>query len=105
MCSGMAKRREYLDRRCGNAPPAALRCARRVSHALTVLNGDGSGTETLFNKLSNSAATAVLANRTVSTTSVDGKSVTIQRDKTGVGWFDQVETRVQATDNSHTHTK
>lgn len=46
---------------------------------------------------------AVLAN-TVTTTAVDGKIVTIRRDTTGGGWFDQVETRVQAADNSRTHT-
>ncbi len=67
-------------------------------------NGDYGRTETRVNKLVTSAAMAVLANRTVTTTAVDGKSVTIQRDTTGGGWFDQVETRVQAADNSRTHT-
>ncbi len=60
----------------------------RLQTVMTVVNGDGSRTETLVNKLGNSAASAVLANRTVTTTSADGKSVTIQRDTTGGGWFE-----------------
>ncbi len=75
----------------------------RLQTVTTVVNGDGSRTETLVNKRGNTVATAVLADRTVTTTSADGTSVTIQRDTTGGGWFDQVETRLQAADNSRTN--
>jgi hypothetical protein len=74
----------------------------RLQTVMTVVNGDGSRTETLVNKLGNSAATAVLANRTVTTTSADGKSVTIQRDTTGGGWFDQRRTTAAPTPPPHT---
>jgi Ca2+-binding RTX toxin-like protein len=50
------------------------------STTLTVTNFEGSGSRIL--------------NRTVTTTSGDLKSVTINRDSTGSGFFDQVETRV-----------
>jgi Ca2+-binding RTX toxin-like protein len=60
-------------------------------------------TETVINKLGNAAATAIIQNKTVTTTSADGKQVTIQRDSSGGGWFDQVETRTKNPDNSHTN--
>jgi hypothetical protein len=63
----------------------------------------GARTETLINKLGNVAASANLQNKTVTTSSADGKQVTIQRDTSGGGWYDQVETRTRQADNSHTN--
>ncbi len=57
----------------------------------TVTNAGGSKTETLINARGADAATAVTLSRIVTTTSADGKTVTIQRDSTGGGWFDQTE--------------
>lgn len=49
-------------------------------------------------------ATAILISRTVTTASANGKDVTIERDSTGGGWFDQIETRLEHTDGSLTIT-
>jgi trimeric autotransporter adhesin len=38
----------------------------------------------------------------VTSTAICGKSITINRDSTGGGWFDQIETRLQNPDNSRT---
>lgn len=66
------------------------------------LKEDGSTVKTVTNSLGAAAATAILLNKTVTITSADTNSVTIQRDSTGGGWFDQIETRVTATDGSMT---
>ena len=76
----------------------------RLQSITTVLNGSTSRTETLVNSLGNTQATAILQNRTVTTTSTDGKSVSIQRDSNGGGWFDQIETRIQNADQSRSNT-
>jgi hypothetical protein len=65
----------------------------RLQSITTVVNANASRTETVINSLGNTPATAILQNRTVTTTSADGKSVNIQRDSNGGGWFDQIETR------------
>ncbi|WP_082024820.1 DUF4214 domain-containing protein [Mameliella alba] len=46
------------------------------------------------NYIGSDDATGVLVNKTTTTRSVDGSSVTIQRDTEGGGWIDQEETRV-----------
>jgi Ca2+-binding RTX toxin-like protein len=74
----------------------------RIQTIDTVTNGDGSTTETLENRLGAVAATAILANRTVTTTSADGSVVAIDRDSTGGGWFDRQEVRTTLTDGSRT---
>ena len=67
----------------------------------TVINADTSRTETLENRAGNVLASSVLLNRTLTTTSPDGKIAIIQRDSEGGGWFDQVETRTENADGSH----
>jgi YD repeat-containing protein len=57
----------------------------------TVTNADGSVTQTVANY--NGAGT-LLTGEQVTTTSADGSTVTISRDSTGSGHFDQVETRL-----------
>ncbi|MCP4128232.1 MAG: DUF4214 domain-containing protein, partial [Gammaproteobacteria bacterium] len=68
----------------------------------TLTNPDGSKVETQINKHGADDATAVLANRTVTTTSADTLVVTIERDSTGGGWFDQREVRTTHADDSRT---
>jgi Ca2+-binding RTX toxin-like protein len=68
----------------------------------TVANGDGSKTETVINSLGAVAATAILLNRVVTTTSADGALVSIDRDSTGGGWFDQQDVRTTLADGSRT---
>jgi hypothetical protein len=76
----------------------------RIQTIDTTINATtGERTETVVNKQGNVAASAILQNKTVTTTSADGKQVTIQRDTSGGGWFDQVETRSKTADNSHTN--
>ncbi len=76
----------------------------RVQSITTVAGAGGSRTETVVNKLGASLATGVLLDRVVTTTSADGKSVVIDRDSTGGGWFDQHEVRSTAGDGSRTVT-
>jgi hypothetical protein len=76
----------------------------RIQTIDTTINATtGERTETVVNKLGNVAATAIIQNKTVTTTSADGKSVTIQRDTSGGGWYDQVESRIKNADNSQTN--
>jgi uncharacterized protein YcsI (UPF0317 family) len=63
---------------------------------VTVNNPDGSQTETI----SNFDVSGALRNRTATTTSGDGKTVTISRDLTGSGIVGQTETHVTAADGS-----
>jgi uncharacterized metal-binding protein len=63
---------------------------------VTVVNGDGSRTQTL----SNSDQAGVLLDRTVTTTSSDRMTVTISRDTNGNGVADQRELRVRAANGS-----
>src|SRR5262249_32469472 len=72
----------------------------RVQTIATVVNADGSKTETLTNK----TGAAVLVDTTVTTTSADGATITIGRDLTGDGLNDETETRVTAADGSSTIT-
>lgn len=74
----------------------------RLQTIVTVTNPDGSETETLTNLAGAVAATALLVNRTVTTTSSDGATLTIERDTSGGGWFDQREVRVTLGDGSRT---
>jgi Ca2+-binding RTX toxin-like protein len=74
----------------------------RLQTIVTVINADGSKTETVTNKIGASDATAVLSSRTVTDTSADGTIVTISRDSVGGNWFDQIEIRTTHTDDSMT---
>jgi hypothetical protein len=69
----------------------------------TVNTSTGARTETLTNKLGNDADTAVTLNKTVTITSADGKTITINRDTRGGGWNDQTETRTENPDGSHSN--
>ncbi|WP_299962101.1 FG-GAP-like repeat-containing protein [uncultured Roseobacter sp.] len=60
----------------------------------------GNKVETVVNKAGSDAATAIVTSRIVTTTSADGADVTIQRDSTGGGWFDQEEIRTTLPDGS-----
>ncbi|WP_108814363.1 beta strand repeat-containing protein [Loktanella sp. Alg231-35] len=68
----------------------------------TVTNPDGSTVKTVTNSLGATAVTAILLNQTVTSTSADGNTITIDRDSTGGGWFDQIEVRTTAADGSMT---
>jgi hypothetical protein len=74
----------------------------RIQSIDTVTNGNGSKTETVTNKAGADTATAILTGRVVTTTSADGKSVVIDRDSSGGGWFDQHEVRTINADGSRT---
>ena len=66
----------------------------------TVTAVDGSTVKTVTNSMGAVAATAILLNQTVTSTSADGSVMTIERDSTGGGWFDQTEVRTTAVDGS-----
>ncbi|WP_286192532.1 DUF4214 domain-containing protein [Stappia sp. BW2] len=74
----------------------------RIQTIETVVNGDGSRTETERNFSGSNLTTAVLTSREVTTKSADHKVETIERDSMGGGWFDQRETRTEAADGSFT---
>ena len=76
----------------------------RIQSIDTVTNANGSKTETIVNKIGAVAATAVLDSRVVTTRSVDGKSVVIERDSNGGGWFNQREVQTINADGSRTNT-
>jgi trimeric autotransporter adhesin len=71
-----------------------------VQTDVSVTNADSSITQTLTNKNSG----GVTLDRTVTTTSADGKSISIQRDTNGDTLNDQTESRVTAADGSTTIT-
>jgi hypothetical protein len=76
----------------------------RIQTIDTTINATtGARTETVVNKLGNGTASAILQNKTVTTTSADGKSVSVLRDSSGGGWYDQVETRVKNADGTTTN--
>ena len=74
----------------------------RIQIIETVVNGDGSRTETERNFSGSDLATAILTSREVTTKSADHKVEIIERDSMGGGWFDQRETRTEAVDGSLT---
>ncbi|WP_305985670.1 DUF4214 domain-containing protein, partial [Roseibium sp. MMSF_3544] len=74
----------------------------RIQTIVTVVNPDGSRTETETNLSGSEAASAVLETRIVTTTSADGKVETIERDMMGGGWYDQREVRTEHADGSRT---
>ncbi len=74
----------------------------RIQTIVTVVNPDGSRTETETNLNGSVTATAVLEIRIVTTTSADGKVETIERDLMGGGWYDQREVRTEHADGSRT---
>lgn len=67
-----------------------------------VTNGDGSKVETVVNRLGSDAYNGIVDSRVVTTTSADGKVITIERDSTGGGWFDQREVWTTNADGSRT---
>jgi hypothetical protein len=76
----------------------------RIQTIDTTINATtGARTETVVNKLGNGTASAILQNKVVTTTSADGKSVSILRDSSGGDWYDQVETRVKNADGTATN--
>lgn len=74
----------------------------RLQTIETVADIHGNKTETTVNRAGSDLATAIVVNRVVTTTSVDGGGVTIQRDSRGGGWFDQEEIRTTLADGSRT---
>ncbi|MEP1536467.1 MAG: DUF4214 domain-containing protein, partial [Paracoccaceae bacterium] len=72
----------------------------RVQTIDTITHPDGSKTETVANHTGAELATAILVSRVVTATSADGSSVTVQRDSSGGGWFDQEELRTTNVDGS-----
>lgn len=74
----------------------------RVQRIDTVTLGNGSKVETVLNRVGADPATAILADRTVTTTSADGTVITIERDSVGGGWFDQREVWTTHADGSRT---
>lgn len=67
----------------------------RVRSEVTVINGDGSKTETIDNY---DGSGTILLSQQVTDTSSDGLAIVVSRDLDGSGSFDRVETRV--TDGS-----
>ncbi|WP_166507188.1 DUF4214 domain-containing protein [Frigidibacter mobilis] len=76
----------------------------RLQSIDTVINANSSRTETVTNLVGSDSASAVLASRIETTTSADGKQVTILTDSQGGGWFDRSEVRTTATNGSRTVT-
>jgi Ca2+-binding RTX toxin-like protein len=74
----------------------------RSQRIQTVTNGDGSKIETMVNRLGSDPNAGIIDSRVVTATSADGKAVTIERDSTGGGWFDQREVWTTNTDGSRT---
>ena len=74
----------------------------RVQRIDRVVNDDGSKVETVVNRLGADWTVGILTSRTVTTTSADGKVITIQRDSVGGGWFDQREVWTTNADGSRT---
>ncbi|MCP4318003.1 MAG: hemolysin, partial [Hyphomicrobiales bacterium] len=74
----------------------------RIQTINTVTQPDGSTVETETNLRGSDALTAVVQNITVTTVSANGLVETIERDRTGGGWFDQKEVRTTLADGSRT---
>ncbi|MEP1575754.1 DUF4214 domain-containing protein, partial [Roseibium album] len=74
----------------------------RIQTIVTVVDPDGSRTETETNLTGSDAATAVLQTRIVTTTSADNSVETIERDLMGGGWYDQRWVRTEHADGSWT---
>ncbi|MCK1494931.1 hypothetical protein IVB14_32120 [Bradyrhizobium sp. 180] len=67
---------------------------------VTVLNADGSKTETV----TDTSANGTLLDRTITTTSADRRTITTQVDSIGDNYFSQVQTNVVNSDDSVTQT-
>ncbi|WP_436397730.1 DUF4214 domain-containing protein [Roseobacter sp. S98] len=72
----------------------------RLQEITVSTDGSGNKTETVVNKAGAAAATAIVVSRIVTTTNADGSDVTVLRDSTGGGWFDQQEVRSSLPDGS-----
>ncbi|WP_246662647.1 DUF4214 domain-containing protein [Rhizobium sp. P44RR-XXIV] len=79
-----------------NNPPEVLSAVKTTTD-VTTLNADGSTTEVVTN-------TGALANKTATTTSGDGKTVTVTYDIDGNGVVDQKSVTVKNADGSVTRT-
>ena len=66
----------------------------RVQTIVTVTNGSGEEVRTVTNWVGASETVGTVSDSEVKTTSADGNTITIERDSTGGGWFDQRETHV-----------
>ncbi len=76
--------------------------ADRVQTIDTVTQGNGTRVETVVNRVGSDVSTGITASRVVTTRSVDGSSVTIERDSTGGGWYDQTEVQTTNPEGSRT---
>ncbi|MEM6473786.1 MAG: hemolysin, partial [Planctomycetota bacterium] len=76
----------------------------RLQTIATTTDLDGSETRSVTNSLGNDQSTAVIQNAVSTTKSPDGANVLIERDTTGGGWFDQVESREEQPDGSWLNT-
>jgi hypothetical protein len=65
---------------------------------------NGTRTEMVINRQGADLATSVLLDRTETVTSANGAQVTIKRDTTGGGWFDEREVQTTNADGSQTQT-
>lgn len=74
----------------------------RIRTIDTVIDGSGVKTETQIDRVGSDIGTAVVSGREVTVTSADGLVVTISRDSTGGGWFDEREVRTTNGDGSRT---
>ncbi len=75
----------------------------QIQTITTVVSG-GLRNETVLNYLGSSVATGTLLSRIFTSTSSDGRAVTVLTDSQGGGWFDEREQRITAADGSRTVT-
>lgn len=74
----------------------------RVQTIDTVAQPDGTEIETVVNRVGSNVATGLTVSRVVTSRSADGADVSIDRDSTGGGWFDQSEVQTIHADGSRT---
>ena len=74
----------------------------RVQTIDTVAQPDGTEIETVVNRVGSNVATGLTVSRVVTSRSADGAVVSIDRDSTGGGWFDQSEVQTIHADGSRT---
>ncbi|WP_299395972.1 calcium-binding protein [Pelagibius sp.] len=77
----------------------------RIQTVETTSDAQGVQTKTVTNYDGADQASAILIDQAVTTTSADGKDITIERDSTGGGWFDSREDRSENPDGSRSVTK
>lgn len=77
----------------------------RIQTVEVATDAQGVQTKTVTNYDGADQASTILVDQTVTTTSADGKDITIERDSTGGGWFDSREERSENPDGSRSVTK